>query len=181
MLWKSVKSFAFSAGIKERKKTMNVLDCAMKMEKEARVYYEKLADTASIPEMKNLFSLLAESEKEHYDALVKIKTNADYDAPFTDLPELACLFKPLLSKRDLVAELIKQPDAYLDIVTEEEKGVGFYEDLAAHTKDVKDCKILLKIANEERKHLSIVKNIYSFVESPKYFIASAGFSNNEGL
>jgi hypothetical protein len=33
------------------------------------------------------------------------------------------------------------------------------------------------IANEERKQLSIVKNIYSFVESLKNFLASTEFSN----
>jgi len=41
--------------------------------------------------------------------------------------------------------------------------------------------IMFKIAKEERKHLSIVKNIYSFVESPKYFLASGEFSNLKGL
>jgi hypothetical protein len=99
------------------------------------------------------------------------------EATFKEFPESACLFKPLLAKRDLVAELIKQPDAYQDIVKEEELGVEFYEDLAAQSNDEIARKILYKIAAEERKHLSIVKNIYSFVESPKNFLVSGEFSN----
>jgi rubrerythrin len=157
---------------------MNIFDCAIKMEEESRIYYEKLAAAATIPEMKNLFTLLAESEQEHHDALVKIKGSADsLDATFKEFPESACLFKPLLAKRDLVAALIKQPDAYQDIIKEEEQGIHFYEDLAAQSKDDTARKILHKIAAEERKHLSIVKNIYSFIESPKNFLASGEFSN----
>ena len=166
------------AGTNEREVAMNILDCAIKMEQEARIYYEKLAATAPIPEMKNLFTLLAESEQEHHDALLKIKENADsLDATFKEFPESACLFKPLLAKRDLVAELIKQPDAYQDIVKEEEQGIRFYDDLATKSKDDNARKLLHKIAAEERRHLSIVKNIYSFIESPKNFLVSGEFSN----
>jgi len=166
------------AGIHERDMNMNIFDCAIKMEEESRLSCEKLAASTAVPELKNLFTLLAESEQEHHDALLGMKGNIDpQKAQFKDLQEAACLFKPLLTKRDLMAELIKQPDAYLHVVKEEEEGVRFYEDLAAQSKDEEARKILLMIAVEERKHLSIVKNIYSFVESPKNFLAWGEFSN----
>ena len=49
---------------------MDIFKCAIKMEEEARSYYEKLAAAAVVPELKNLFTLLSESEQEHHDALV---------------------------------------------------------------------------------------------------------------
>jgi rubrerythrin len=148
------------------------------MEEEARIYYKKLAANAAVPELKNLFTMLSESEQEHHDALVELKeSTAPLKTQFKDLQGAACHFKPLLAKNDLKAEPIEESDAYLNIVNEEEKGVQFYEDLAAQTKDENTRKVLLMIAKEERKHLSIVKNIYSFVESPKTFLASAEFSN----
>jgi len=157
---------------------MNIFDCAIKMEEEARLSYEKLAASTAVPELKNLFTLLAESEQEHHDALVGMKRSLDPPkTQFKGLQEAACLFKPLLAKRDLMAELVRQPDAYLNVVKEEEEGVRFYEDLAAQSKDEEARKILLMIAGEERKHLDIVKNIYSFVESPKNFLAWGEFSN----
>lgn len=161
---------------------MNIFDCAIKMEQEARMMFEKLAADATVPELKNLFTLLAESEQEHHDALVELKGSSNLlKVQFKDLQDAACLFKPLLAKRDLMAELIEQPDAYLHIVKAEENGVRFYEDLAAQTEDEKARKILLMIAGEERKHLSIVQNIYSFVESPKNFLVSPEFSNLKEL
>jgi hypothetical protein len=49
-----------------------------------------------------------ESEQEHHDALVRMKGSLDpQKAQFKDLQEAACLFKPLLTTCDLMAELIK--------------------------------------------------------------------------
>jgi rubrerythrin len=157
---------------------MNLFDCAIKMEEQAKTYYEKLAADADVPELKNLFTLLAAAEKEHHDTLVDMKENVNpQKASFKALEEAACLFKPLLAKRDLMAEQKGYPDAYRLVVKEEEDGVKFYEDLAAQAPDEGTRKILKMIADEERKHLSIVENIYSFVESPKNFLAWGEFSN----
>lgn len=157
---------------------MDIFECAIKMEEEARSYYEKLAASAVVPELKNLFTLLSESEQEHHDALVELReSNAPLNIQFKDLQGAACHFKPLLEKNGLKEEPIEESDAYVNIVNEEEKSVQFYVDSAAQAEDENTRKILLMIAKEERKHLSIVKNIYSFVESPKTFLASAEFSN----
>jgi rubrerythrin len=158
--------------------TMNVFDCAIKMEEEARMYYEKLAAGTTIPELKNLFTMLAAAEQEHHDALVAMKDGIDpRKAEFKALEVAACLFKPLLAKRDLIAEQMVDSDAYQQLVKEEEKGASFYEELAAQAQDEGAREILLMIAAEERRHLSIVENIYSFVESPKNFLAWGEFSN----
>jgi len=157
---------------------MNIFDCAIKMEEDASVYYSELAASATVPELKNLFTLLADSEQEHRDALVKMKKSIDpHNAQFNALQDAACLFKPILAKRDLMSDLKENADAYQLVVKEEEKSIKFYEELAgqAQEKGVRD--LLLMIADEERKHLSIVENIYSFVESPKNFLAWGEFSN----
>jgi rubrerythrin len=157
---------------------MNIFDCAIKMEEDAREYYEKLANTVAIPEMKNLFSILAKAEMEHRDALVKMKGCSDpQNTQFSDLREAACIFKPLLAKRDLIAELKEDPDAYMHALKHEEDGVRFYEELAAKAQNEATREILLKIAKEESKHLNIVENIYSFVESPRTYLAWGEFSN----
>jgi rubrerythrin len=157
---------------------MNIFDCAIKMEEDARKYYEKLAAAAAVPELKNLFSMLAASEQEHHNTLVKMKTDINpKKVRFEALEEASCAFKPLLSKRDLMAELKNDPDSYRHAVEEEEKGVRFYEELAAQAKDEGTRGIISMIADEERKHLNIVENIYSFVESPKTYLAWGEFSN----
>jgi len=160
--------------------TMDSVDCAIKMEVEARIFFENLALTTAVPELRQLFTLLAESEQEHLNALIKMKVNVDCETlRFREWPSDACLFKPLLAKRDLAVDEVEESDHYLQIVKEEERAIRFYEELIAQTQDEEISKILLMIAVEERKHLSIVKNIYSFVESPKCFLVNAEFSNSK--
>lgn len=157
---------------------MNVFDCAIKMEEEARMYYETLASAAATKELKNLFTTLAHAEKEHHDALVEMKEGTNTGKfPFRSMQDAVCLFKPLLAKRTLIAELKKSPDAYQLVVAQEQKGIDFYAALALKTDDEGHRQILNEIAEEERRHLNIVENIYSFVESPKSFLAWGEFSN----
>jgi rubrerythrin len=157
---------------------MNIIDCAIRKEEDARGYYEELATMTDVPELKNLFSMLAASEKEHHDALVKVKGSINpQKTGFSALRDAACIFTPLLAKRDLMTDLKDDPDAYRHAVKREEEDVRFYEELAANTENEESRELLLMMADEERKHLSIVENIYSFVESPRSYLAWGEFSN----
>jgi rubrerythrin len=157
---------------------MNIFDCAISMEEDASAYYKKLSEGVKIPEIQNLLSILAAAELEHRDALIKMKNHQDtQNDGFTVLNEASCAFRPLLGKRDLMEGLEDDPDAYKQIVRREEEDVRFYEELAANAHNEESRKLLLRIADEERKHLSIVENIYSFVESPKSYLAWGEFSN----
>src|SRR5512136_2691928 len=103
---------------------MNIFDCAIKMEEDAKEYYENLAKVSTVPELKDLFSMLAAAEDEHRDALVVMKERSDpQKIRFDALDEAACIFRPLLERRELIAELKDDPDAYRHAVRKEEEGV----------------------------------------------------------
>ena len=156
---------------------MDVFDCAIKMEEDARKCYRKLAANSDVPEMRNLFTILAASEQEHRAALLGLKKRVDRDkSAFRALQGATCAFKPLSTRRDSISQR-RDPDGYKHVVKEEEQAVKLYEDLADRTKDKQTREILLMVAAEERKHLNIVENIYSFVESPRTFLAWGEFSN----
>lgn len=157
---------------------MNVIDCALKMEEEARLHYEELAAAAPTPELRTLFSLLTAAEREHRHALEKIKEGvAAPETGFVALNEASCVFRALLSKRELLAGLKNDSDAYQHVIKEEQESVKLYEELAAKAEDGDTRNLLLMIAEEERRHLNIVENIYSFLESPKTYLAWGEFSN----
>ncbi len=159
---------------------MNIIECAIKMEEDARSYYEKLSEASTIPEIKNLLSILASAEDEHRDALVRMRDELGWKKKgFTVLKDAACAFRPLLGKRDVLEDLKNHPDAYREVVRREEEDVRFYEELAAKSPPGETRDLLLKIADEERRHLSIVENIYAFVESPRTYLAWGEFSNLE--
>ncbi len=161
---------------------MNILECAIKMEHEARDHYRKLEQKVSQPELKQLFALLAAAEEEHGDAILKITSSLDTaTVDFHALGDTSCIFKPLLDMKNLSAELADNQDAYRHIINEEKESVRFYEDMLDKTDDKQTLNIFKRLLKEEQKHLSIVEAIYYFVESPKTFLASAEFSNLKQL
>jgi rubrerythrin len=161
-----------------KEKAMNVFDCAIKIEEEAQQYYERLGSESSQPEMKHLFTMLAASEAELRDNLIKLKESlAPEQAQLDDMDGKACSFRPLLTERELLEEAKDDPDLYKFSMREEEQEIRFYEELAGRTSDQLTRSSLLMLAEEERRHLSVVENIYEFAEAPRTYLAWGEFSN----
>ncbi|MBU5614507.1 ferritin-like domain-containing protein [Geomonas azotofigens] len=159
---------------------MNVFDCAIKIEEETKAYYEGLEAEAMEPEMKTLFSMLAASEEEHQRRLRRLRKRMQ-GATLEGLNGNLCRFRPLLSQKELLEETDRDPNLYRFAVGNDEQDIRFYEELASAATDEMTRKGLLLLAEEERRHLQKVTNIYSFVEDPKTFLAWSEFSNMKEL
>lgn len=156
---------------------MNVFDCAIKIEEEAKRYYERLGAESSRPEMKQLFALLAASEEELREHLVELKDSQLQRAQLEALDGTVCSFRPLLTERELLEEAKDDPDLYKFSMREEEQEIRFFEELALKTNNEATRWGLRLLADEERRHLNVVEHIYDFVETPKTFLAWGEFSN----
>lgn len=157
---------------------MDIIECAMKKESDAKTWYEKLAADVKKPELKELFSILASSEDEHLKALRQLKgEQSDSVEKFAALDQAACAFRPLLEQRNPLEALKGDPDGFRHIVTEEEESIRFYERLATHATDEGLKRLLDKLVEQEKRHLNIVQNIFDFVESPRTYLAWGEFSN----
>ncbi|MBU5638921.1 ferritin family protein [Geomonas sp. Red69] len=159
---------------------MNIFDCAIKIEEETKAYYQGLEAEAMEPEMKILFSMLAASEEEHQRKLRRLRKKMD-GAMLDGLTSNVCRFRPLLSQKELLEETGRDPNLYRFAVGNEEQEIRFYEELASAATNEKTRKGLRMLAQEERRHLQKVTNIYSFVETPKTFLAWSEFSNMREL
>ena len=156
---------------------MNVLDFALKMEADGKKYYERLAAESDSKELKNLFTLLANSEQTHYDALLARKNEAAYAKVDSRILEQAKnIFQRLLEMKSEGPYKVDS-DGYRHAIKAEEQSIGFYETSAEKEQTLEVRRLLQALADEERVHLNIVENIYEFVESPKYFLAWREFSN----
>lgn len=157
---------------------MNVFDFALKMEVDGKSYYEKLAAATSVAELKNIFTLLAESEQDHHDQLLAMKNSLPAEmAESKALDSVKNVFEGLLKRKNLLADLKKDQDGYEHVVKEEEKSIKLYEELAAKVGNEAVRGLLLRLAEEEKRHLSIMENIYEFVERPGTYLAWGEFSN----
>ena len=160
---------------------MNVLDFAMKMEADGRAYYEKLAADSDDKELRNLFTLLAEAEQSHYDALLARKNETAFAGVESRVLERAKnIFQRLLETKGKGLYKV-DADGYRHAIKAEEQSIGFYRQSAEKEQTQEVRRLLLALADEEIIHLNIVENIYEFVETPKFFLAWREFSNLKEL
>jgi hypothetical protein len=160
---------------------MNVYDCAIKIQRETKTFFEGLEAETNVPELKHLFSLLAAAEGEFMGRVVSLKSCGPNTADVMGLDGAACSFKRPLTQRELVKDLKNDPDLFNLVVREEEQEIEFYDTMASAATDDMTRTSLLMLAAEARKHLEMVENIYEFVEAPKHYLAWGEFSNLQDL
>jgi len=157
---------------------MNVFDFAMKMELDGKAYYEKLAAESSVSGLKSIFTSLAADEQKHYDIILAIKTGTNPKmADSTVLETAKNLFEEMAADRTMAGSLHKSLDGYQHARKIEADSVRFYEDMAKKEDNPETVQLLLRLANEEKKHFNIMDNLYDYVLAPQNYLAWGEFSN----
>ena len=162
---------------------MNILECTIKMKKETRAHYERLAEAVANVELKRLFSLIAEAEGEHVDKLVALqgKMNKLTGQELNRLEDSVCVYSPHIDPLHLADALRNDPDAYRHVVEEEEETIEFFDQLSEQAESEQLKRICRQQAAKEREHLTMLENIYSFVEEPRTYLEWGEFSNLKSL
>lgn len=162
---------------------MNILECTIKMKKETRAHYGRLAEAVADVELQRLFSLLAAAEDEHIGKLIALKAtmNSMDASAFNSLDESVCVFSPHIDPRHLADTLRNDPDAYMHVVHEEEETIEFFDQLKDQAENELMKRLCQALADKERDHLTMLENIYFFVEEPRTYLEWGEFSNLKGL
>ena len=162
---------------------MNILECTIKMKQETRAHYSKLAEVVTDSELKRLFSLLAAAEDEHIDKLIALKAtmNDTNTSSLNALDESVCVFSPHIDPRHLADTLRHDPDVYRHVVHEEEETIEFFDQLKEQAENEQMKRICQVLADKEREHLTMLENIYFFVEEPRTYLEWGEFSNLKSL
>jgi rubrerythrin len=161
---------------------MNIFDFAMKMELDGKAFYQKLAADTTDGGLKSIFSNLASDEQKHYEVILSIKSGTELK--MTDsavLEEAKNIFELLMTDKNAPVVLKKSLDGYQHARKIEADSVKLYEDMAKKEDNPEIVQLLLRIANEEKKHFNILDNLCDFVLAPQYFLAWGEFSNLKEL
>jgi len=161
---------------------MDIFDFAMKMELDGKAFYEKLAGETGDGGLKTIFASLAADEQKHYDTIQAIKTGGKWTMTDSRVLEAAKnLFEKLAGDKHIGGGLRKSLDGYQYARKIEADSVRFYEEAASKEGNPETAQILLRIAEEEKKHFNIMDNLYDFALAPEYFLAWGEFSNLKEL
>ncbi|NJD91282.1 MAG: ferritin [Geobacter sp.] len=161
---------------------VNIIECTIKMRREAQANYANLSMATESREMQRLFALLAAAEDEHIDKLLAINEEFVHLEPVeSGLQGSVCVYHPSIDFSNPGKDLRNDPDAYAHVLQEEEETIEFFDRLVAQAKNDPMRKVCEIAAAKEREHLQMVENIYSFVEEPRTFLEWGEFSNMRAL
>jgi rubrerythrin len=157
---------------------MNVFDFAMKIEEEHQACYEKMAAEAGTKELKTIFTLLADSEREHHEHLTLLKAGTAPEAAQSTTLERAQNYLHDLGTELSPGDFLKNDaDGYRHAIKLEELSIKLYEKLAVQEPNRAAANLIRQMAEEEKHHLEEMENIFDFVESPHTYLAWGEFSN----
>ena len=155
--------------------SLEILKMAISVEEDGEHFYEKCVEANSEPEVKRIFSKLAEQEREHrnyFKELLKEFDEADEsisrDYLYEDLT--GDYLKSIVDEQifpkeeeatdDIAAHL---GDA-LDIgIKEEKNSILLYQELMKNEADEQTTAALKKLIEEEKSHLVKLKDLKSYV------------------
>jgi rubrerythrin len=160
---------------------MSVFDFAMKREEDGKKYYEQLASQAQKPGLRTVFTRLAEDEQKHYETFQQWKLGGRVPVmPGTTIIEdVKNIFEELPGDADPLQGEETDLAAYRHAMKIEADSFRLYEETAEKESDPETRKLLLRIADEEHKHFTIMENIFHFVNAPSQYLAWGEFSNLE--
>lgn len=153
---------------------MNIIEYALKMEKDGEIYYRDLAANAGNNGVEDIFNLMADAEAQHYKAFLQLRDNLPI--PVTDdkiLSQVKNVFQQMQLNKDKVSVKDEQVEAYKKARTIEKESREFYLQKAGELSDPTERDLCLKIAEEEKQHYLILDNIIEFMSRPDTWLEDA--------
>jgi rubrerythrin len=153
---------------------MDIFQFAMQKEKYSEQYYRDLAGRTNYAGLRNILTMLADEEVEHFRVVEHMKAQTPPNVPKTPiLAHAKEMFAKMRGSSKKFDFNISEADLYRKACDIEEESKRFYLERAEEVKDPAQKEIFRKLAAEEHKHWIIVDNIRSFVARPETFLENA--------
>jgi len=158
---------------------MNIYKYAMKMEKDSENYYRELANKTDDAGLQNILKMLAKDEVKHYNIIEKMmKTDASAELAETNILKNAKNIFIKIKGKNLVFDFdLPQINFYRKAQEIEEKSHQHYLEMSDKVEDKTQKSLLLKLAEEEKKHMFLLENLVEFVSRPETWIENAEFNH----
>ncbi len=144
---------------------MNSIEIAIKMEKDAIVFYNEAAGKTSNAVGKKMFLTIAGDEKRHLDMLSQILKGLEISAgDVSPMEQIQTIFEKM---KDEMLENVKATTdelyAFKIAMEMEKEGKVFYEKALQSAVTVKEKALFELLVKEEQQHYDIFSNTHSFL------------------
>jgi rubrerythrin len=157
-----------------RGESMDIFEFAMSKERQSESYYQQLAVKSPNVGLKNILTMLANEEAQHYETIRQMRDQAPVHVAET--PVLANATAEFEKMRGSVEKFnfhIDEVGLYRKACDIERESRRYYRRKAREVEDPQQKGIFLKLADEESKHLRLVQAICDFVARPETFLENA--------
>ncbi len=146
---------------------MDIYKYAMQMEVDGRDFYLDLKEKTDNKGLKNILTMMADSEARHYNVILDIQKNdkTEFSADTEVLTNAKNIFMKMKEKKDIDVD-VSQAEFYKKALKTEADARKFYLERADEEEDSHRKEIFLNLAEEERKHCVLLENMIGFVSQP---------------
>jgi rubrerythrin len=146
---------------------MDIYKYAMQIELDGRHFYLDMMKKTNNKGLKNILTMLADSEAKHYNVILDMQKNdkTPFSADTEVLTNVKNIFMKMKEEKDFDVD-ISQAEFYKKALKVEADALKFYLERADEEKDPHRKEIFLKLAEEEKNHCVLLENIIGFVSQP---------------
>jgi len=156
---------------------MNIYEFAMQMERDGETFYRELAAQSSTG-VKRILTMLAEDEVKHYGVVRDMAQEAIPE--MTESSVLADARNVFAGMKGTALNLEgEQVELYRKAQDIERRSQAFYEEKAQQVSVLAHKTLLLKIAEEEKRHYYLLDGIIEFLNRPHVWMENAEFNHLE--
>ena len=134
---------------------MDALELAMKMEKDAIMFYSEAAQKTKYPAGKKMFDTITEDEKRHLEMISQIIKGLNVTPK-----DVSPMKNEMMKKVEASADEL---EAFKVAMKMEQEGMEFYKKTLAGAKKEKEKALLERLIQEEQQHYAIFANTYQFL------------------
>jgi len=158
---------------------MNIYKYAMQLEKDSENYYTRLMNKTDDVGLQTILKMLADEEAKHFTIVEQMmKTNTYPELIEIDLlKNTKNIFMKIKGKKLEFNFDLAQADFYRKAQEFEEKSYQHYLEMSDKVEAEAQKNLLLKLAEEEKKHMFLLENLVDFVSRPETWIENAEFNH----
>ncbi len=155
---------------------MNILEQAIKMEKDGEAYYKKQAEENKDNSLYNVCMMLAEEEKIHAEILSSKMKNLPYSLEESSIYEDAKnIFAAADDFKSEIKDLPSQLDFYRFALDNEQKSIDMYEEYGQKAEDEKEKGLFSFLAKQEKDHFALIDELVKLLTNAEQWVESAEF------
>ncbi|MHC4140207.1 MAG: ferritin-like domain-containing protein [Planctomycetota bacterium] len=151
---------------------MDIYKYAMQMELDGRHFYLDLAKKTNNTGIKNILTMMADSEAKHYNIILSMQKNdkTQYSADSEELAKVKNIFERMKEEKKELDVDVSQVEFYKEALEVETNSEKFYLERADEEKDPHNKQIFLTLAKEEKSHCILLENLVNLVSQPDTWV-----------